>query len=276
MSIESKTKNYPLNTIQLNNSDGGRVLISPYGAHVLSWVPAGGDERLFLSPKAEFRAGAAIRGGIPIIYPQFADLGNLPKHGFARNNMWKVQNVKESSATFCLSENETTWLVWPHQFSAEYSVHINNNGLEMHLSITNQDRKPIIFTAALHTYLRVRSVEDAGVLGLKGSNYLDSTKDNRDTLELSEKVRFRGEVDRIYLDISKPLILSEQDRSLVVDAVGFSDVVIWNPGFEKCALLGDMEPDGYQQFVCMEAAVIGKPVQLEPGFTWQGKQILKN
>jgi glucose-6-phosphate 1-epimerase len=59
-----------------------------------------------------------------------------------------------------------------------------------------------------------------------------------------------------------------------VTASGFPDTVIWNPGPEKAAALVDMEPDGYRSMLCIEAAVIGQPVKLEPGAAWRGTQTL--
>ena len=73
----------------LSTADGARAEIYLHGAHLTSWVPAGGSEALFLSPKAEFVQGSAIRGGVPVIFPQFSDLGPLPKHGFARTLDWE-------------------------------------------------------------------------------------------------------------------------------------------------------------------------------------------
>ncbi len=49
----------------LQAPDGARSEIYLHGAHVTSWVPAGGQERLYVSELAEFRPDAAIRGGIP-------------------------------------------------------------------------------------------------------------------------------------------------------------------------------------------------------------------
>ena len=55
----------------------------------------------------------------------------------------------------------------------------------------------------------------------------------------------------------------------------FSETVVWNPGAELCARLPDMPVDGWRQMLCVEAACIDRPVQLEPGATWQGWQSLR-
>jgi glucose-6-phosphate 1-epimerase len=266
--------NFPSKNIQLKSPDGGVVLISPYGAHVLSWVPAGGDERLFLSPKAEFRAGAAIRGGVPVIFPQFAEMGNLPKHGFARTLPWEVARVSADSAVFWLSENEATWKVWQHRFLAEYMVHCSEGRLEMMLSITNTDIAPFSFTTALHTYLKVKNAAESSVVGVKGLIYRDSANGGKELREDPEQVVFQGEVDRIYLDVPESIQLIDDEQNMVIRAKGFTDAVIWNPGPEKCARLVDMEPDGYLRFVCVEAAALAQPVQLAPGENWRGSQML--
>ena len=62
---------------------GDSALVALQGAHVLSWV-SGGRERLFLSPANHWDGRTAIRGGIPVCFPQFNARGGLPRHGFAR------------------------------------------------------------------------------------------------------------------------------------------------------------------------------------------------
>jgi glucose-6-phosphate 1-epimerase len=266
--------------VRLKSPEGAAARISPYSAHLLSWIPAGdGDERLFLSPKAEFQPGAAIRGGVPVIFPrfaetQFASLGALPKHGFARTQPWEVARANAESAVFWLSENETTYPLWPHRFLAEYTVRIGGNRLEMMLSITNIDIAPFTFTAALHTYLRVSDVRKAAVTGLSGLVYRDSANGEKESRQKSDRVTFPGEVDRIYLETPSTLQLVDEKRTLSISAEGFPDAVIWNPGPEKCAKLGDMEPDGYLQFICVEAAAVARPIRLEPGEIWRGMQSL--
>ena len=66
----------------------------------------------------------------------------------------------------------------------------------------------------------------------------------------------------------------EPHRRLTVAAEGFPDIVVWNPGPQRTAALDDMPPNGYLQMVCIEAAQVGRPVELAPGATWQGSQIL--
>jgi glucose-6-phosphate 1-epimerase len=59
-----------------------------FGANITSWKYRG-VERLFLSSKAIVTGPKAIRGGIPIVFPQFGPEAlpgykALPQHGFAR------------------------------------------------------------------------------------------------------------------------------------------------------------------------------------------------
>lgn len=260
--------------VQLKSPDGASARISPYGAHLLSWMPASGDEQLFLSPKAEFRSGAAIRGGVPVIFPQFSGMGELPKHGFARTQLWEVARANADSAVFWLSENETTRQLWPHRFLVEYTVRIGGNRLEMTLSVTNIDLTPFAFTAALHTYLRVEDVRRAEVAGLSGLVYRDSANGEQEAREESERVTFPGEVDRIYLGAPATLQLADEKRTLAISSDGFTEAVVWNPGAEKGAKLADLELDGYLRFVCVEAAAVARPIQLEPGGIWRGMQTL--
>lgn len=50
------------------------------------------------SDKAVFDNKKAIRGGIPLVFPNFGpwDLG--PQHGFARITMWKLLDEHEASS----------------------------------------------------------------------------------------------------------------------------------------------------------------------------------
>ena len=69
--------------LRLTAADGAQATVLRHGAQIVSWIPAGDQERLYLSPIAAAGPGQAVRGGIPVVFPQFASQGPLPKHGYA-------------------------------------------------------------------------------------------------------------------------------------------------------------------------------------------------
>jgi glucose-6-phosphate 1-epimerase len=83
-----------------------------------------------------------------------------------------------------------------------------------------------------------------------------------------------GEVDRVYVDAPRSLVLREPGRSLTIEAENFPDTVVWNPWEAKCKLLADMPSDAYQHMLCVEPAVISKPLSLAQGEWWVGTQTL--
>lgn len=267
--------NGDLPKLTLAAADGARAEIYLYGAHVTSWTPSGGSEVLFLSPKADFRPGASIRGGTPIIFPQFASMGPLPKHGFARNRAWSFVDAGDDWATLRLSENADNLSVWPHPFELLYTVRVGGPTLEMTLQVRNTSIRPFTFTGALHTYLKVDDLRQVAVRGLQGLRFNDSANGEKESSQPEELLTFPDEIDRVYYNVTDPVSIVVSGPDVIVEKKGFTEVVTWNPGPEKCAALKDMLPDGYLQFVCVEAALIEKPVTLVAGESWVGVQTLK-
>ncbi len=258
--------------------DGARAEIYLYGAHVTSWVPAGGQERLFLSRTAQFDGKAALRGGIPVIFPQFSNFGQLPSHGFARRTSWSFagREIRATSAIahFTLQADEITRQVWPHAFRAELAVTVGGPELTLSLTISNPDAEPFSFTCALHTYLRVSNIHATFLAGLDGIPYLDSTANRVERLQAQGDISIAREVDRIYPDAPDRLVVREPGRSITLEKTGFPDAVVWNPWSKRAAALADLEPEGYQRFLCIEPAAILHPVTLAPGASWTGSQRL--
>jgi glucose-6-phosphate 1-epimerase len=264
--------------VELLAPDGARAEVYLHGAHVTSWAPAGGgDERLFLSTASEFRPGAAIRGGVPVIFPQFAGMGPLPKHGFARTTAWELADggaepAGVATATFRLTDSAATRGLWPHAFVAELAVSVGGPRLELLLSVANTGTSPFAFTGALHTYLRVADLQQTVVSGLAGTRYRDSAAGGAEGVDAEPELRIRGETDRVYLDAPAELEVREPGRATLVRTAGFPDVVVWNPGADRGAALADLEPGGFARMLCVEAAVVGTPVRLGPGERWTGAQ----
>ena len=262
--------------------DGACVEFYTHGAHVASWKPASGEERLFLSRRSTFAPNAAIRGGVPIIFPQFASMGPLPKHGFARVHEWELLRAGrtrkgQGEAQLRLTTSEQTRARWNHAFEATFVAGAQGMSLSLALSVLNGDTEPFEFTAALHTYLLVDDVREATVRGLQGVSYRDAAAGNVQGRQAEEDLAAGAggaELDRIYFGVPAPLEVRDALRRTRVAMTGFTDVVVWNPGQERAATLTDLEPGGWMRMLCVEAAAIGTPVRLEPGERWTGQQTL--
>lgn len=258
--------------VRLHGRNGSAAVVALHGAQVLSWIPADGRERLFLSEHARFEAGAAIRGGIPVIFPQFGERGELAKHGFARNLPWHFIGV-DNLAVFGLTNNPAT-AYWPHAFAARLHVALPGDALEVSLEIKNTGETPFLFNAALHTYLRVHDLDDVTLEGLQGCDYEDSTAGGTLHRENDFELRFNDETDRIYNDVVAPLTLRDGMHSLHIEQEGFPDVVVWNPGATLAASIGDLAPGEHRHFVCVEAGQVLQPELLHPGDSWMSTQRL--
>lgn len=267
--------------VVLRARDGATAGIHHDGAHVTSWRPAPeGDERLFLSGRTELRAGVAIRGGIPVIFPQFAAEGPLPRHGFARTTRWTLDAVErrddgDAEARFALRDTAATRAVWPVSFAASLAVRVGGPRLAVSLGVENTHDAPIDFTAALHTYLRVNDVEQATLEGLCGHRYRESTAPGVLRADTDAVLRPVGEVDRVYVAVPNPVVLREPRRAVEMSSRNLPDVVVWNPGEQKAAKMADMEPGGWRRMLCVEAAAVQERIVLQPGERWEGVQRLR-
>ena len=54
------------------------ALVTPFGAHLLSWRPTGYSDVLWLSSRAVLDGTKAIRGGIPLCLPWFGSPADSP------------------------------------------------------------------------------------------------------------------------------------------------------------------------------------------------------
>ena len=267
---ETEFNNIPC--IRVHN-EGATTLVALHGAHVLSWIPADGRERLFLSERSRFDGATAIRGGVPVIFPQFGERGAFQRHGFARTLPWRFIGVEDDRAVFELRDGERT-AAWLHAFVARLRVALAATRLAITLEVENTGAHAFDFTAALHTYLRVDDVAQAAVQGLQGCDYEDSAAGGMLRRENDYEVAFDGEVDRIYNDVVAPLTLIDGERQLAIEQEGFPDAVVWNPGEPLASRIGDLAPGDWRRFVCVEAAAASKPETLEPGESWSGTQLL--
>ena len=263
--------------IRLHAGNGDTALVALHGAQVLSWVAAG-RERLYLSPKAVFDGQAAIRGGIPLCFPQFNQRGPLPKHGFARNLAWRADGAQAQEGSTRLSlhlvDDERTRAWWPQAFVAQVDVVLSEGQLQVECTVRNTGAVAWDFTVALHSYLRVDDVAQARVQGLDGCARWDAVADVHSLQQ--GPIGFVGEYDSVFASALAPLQLHDGTHRLeVAQSPTMGQTVVWNPGAALCARLADMPPEGHAHMLCVEAAQIDTPVHLAPGASWTGWQRLR-
>ena len=262
--------------LRLTSGDGASAVVSLLGGQVLSWVPPGEKEQLFVSERAVFDGSRPIRGGVPVCFPQFAGLGGLPKHGLVRTRPWDVSDQSQHGGCTLVSlacgDDATSRTQWPHAFRAEVTVAIEGERLDIELSVTNPGETSFAFTGALHTYLRVAEVEEISLEGLYGLDYRDALKADAVVRETAPSLHVDRDVDRVYHDCARPLLLRDSERTLGINAEGFPDVVVWNP-WEGCeARFPDLAPKDFRRLLCVEAAVAQQPQTVAPGEEWWGRQ----
>ncbi|KAG6586093.1 hypothetical protein SDJN03_18826, partial [Cucurbita argyrosperma subsp. sororia] len=274
-----------LDKVVLRDPRGSSAEVYLYGAHVTSWKNDHGEELLFVSNKAIFKPPKPIRGGIPICFPQFSNLGPLDGHGFARIRFWSIDNnppplqTNTSSMTFVdliLKPSEEDARVWPHSYEYRLRVALGPAGelsLTSRVRNTNADGKPFSFTFAYHTYFSVSDISEVRVEGLETLDYLDNLQHRERFTEQGDALTFESEVDKIYLSTpTKIAILDhEKKRTFVVRKEGLPDAVVWNPWDKKAKAMADFGDEEYKFMLCVEAASIEKPIALKPGEEWRGR-----
>jgi glucose-6-phosphate 1-epimerase len=245
------------------------------GAHVAAWTPAGAQPVLFTSRQSHFAPGRAIRGGVPVCFPWFANHAHAPQapaHGFVRNREWTVESLTPEAdgaitVIFSIGERDASHALWPHHFRARHRVRVGR-ALEMTFEVENLDTSSFTYEAALHTYLAVGDARQAAVTGLEGIEFIDKTAAGALAKQPDEPLRFTGETDRVFLDTAATVTLHDPvlDRRITVDKSGSLTTVVWNPWIAKAAAMADFGDDEWPGMVCIETANAGRnAVTLAPG-----------
>jgi len=245
------------------------------GGHVTRWQPHGAAPVLFLSPRAAYAPGKAIRGGVPVVFPWFGAHPTdrqAPMHGFARSRPWRLASSgpgpEESVVLELVLEDDTaTRALWPSAFNLRYRVSVGD-ALELVLEVVNTSPAPFTFEAALHSYLAVGDIRAVGITGLENTTYIDKVDGMTRKRHGAEPLRITGETDRVFLGTRARCVVDDRalDRRLSVDKTGSATTVVWNPWMARAAGIADLEPDDWRRMVCVETAnAADDAVTLEPG-----------
>ena len=253
--------------LDANNS----VSVSLHGATVTSWRQKG-EEVLFLSSKAVFDNKKAIRGGIPICFPQFGPWEQGPQHGFARTTRWSIYHPPTSldegtiTAILELSDTQATRDIWNYQFTLLYSITLTHTSLELKVGVENSGTNPFDFTILLHPYFSVSNVDAISISGFENSQFLDKNKDGAQNTQKENEVKITGATDKIFSNVLGPHAILDPNKNkvVVIHKENFPDTVVWNPWVEGAKKMSDFGDDEFAHMVCVEPGFVSNRYFLEP------------
>lgn len=270
--------------IILTEPSGSSAEVLLYGGQVVSWKNDRREELLFMSTKAVMKPPKAIRGGIPICFPQFGNLGSLEQHGFARNRLWEMDSCasplappkNQSTIDLILKSQEEDIKTWPRSFDLRLRIILSSGKLTLIPRVRNTDNKPFTFTLAMRNYLSVSDISEVRVEGLETLDYFDNLVQRERFTEQADAITFDGEVDRVYLSTPGKIAIidHEKKKTLVLRKEGLPDAALWNPWDKKAKALPDFGDEDYQVMLCLDSAAVENPITLKPSEEWMGRQEL--
>lgn len=241
-----------------------------HGAHLTAWQPAGEQPVIFLSRDSEYEPGKAIRGGVPISFPWFANRHDGkagPSHGFARIQDWTLAFAAlagdDLHLTFTLAPTELSRQLGYDDFRLAYQIIIGRT-LTLRLSVANDATTPLTFEEALHTYYAVTDVRDTTVTGLESTPFTDKIDGMREKPAANAPLTFASATDRVYANTAATCILHDAGgrRRITVEKTNSDTTVVFNPW----KALPDMLADQWSKMLCVETVnAAANMVTLAPG-----------
>ena len=232
--------------------------ISLYGGHIMQWTPIGHKPVIFMSPKAVFAQGKALRGGIPICWPWFGkntEDASLPSHGIARTALWQhagTETLENGAVRIILALPPTQELMPSGALIIEL-------GSELLISLMTMDvQRTMPFSAAMHTYFAVSDYETVAVTGLEECDFIEFA-DNA-VPHCEDPLIPAGHIDRIYHPVAPEQLITIHDpaweRSINIYRDGSSSAVVWNPGEQLAAGMGDLGAEACRGFLALETTAV--------------------
>lgn len=238
-----------------------RAAIALQGAHLLTWQPVSQPNPvLWLSENTPFKTGVPIRGGVPLCWPWFTDLGGEPFHGFARILPWQVASLEESeqalTVTLILTDSEQSRYWWPHAFHLTFTCTLTAEHCALSLSAAGD----FSTTAALHSYLYTPDINGVSIIGTGSSGY-DTVAGKPITLA-KLPLTITQETGIIFSAPDAESVVQDNlaEREIRICHNANSNIVVWNPWQARSTAISDMPDDGYRTFVCVETACIDRPL----------------
>lgn len=296
-----------------HTASGAVAKVYPFGATLASYITSQNREILFVSKLAKTDGSKAVRGGIPLVFPQFGQPNkDMPSHGFLRCNYWErvsdgsYDNEEEAGCEFKLdlrnAEDKTRGdSIWSSSGDGDkvdctvlLKVVVKPTSLTTTLTIRNTgSENSFDYQTLLHTYYKINGSKalcntSCNVVGLEGYN-VDDKITNEKSVQDASPISIDREVDRIYTPSSDKqnnldvVICTGDDGSKVALKATCTDddkklipvsVVVWNPFVEKAKRLGDFDDEEYHDMICVEPGILSGNEGIAPGKEVSFEQVI--
>jgi glucose-6-phosphate 1-epimerase len=224
-------------------------LSETFGAQLLQLQWADGSEIFYLSPLSIATRGTLpARGGVPVLFPQFANLGPGRKHGFARNVQWNALSDQHYQLSIAPNEYDD----WPHSARLELLWEVTGNTFQMCFTVNNSGSTAFEWSGGLHPYWLVPDLLQCQLTGLPFA------------------IEWNGRAYEQLFDASADVVLHCGSFALELQTTGFTQWMVWNPGQEGARDFSDMPAHDWNRFLCVEPVCASQPVTLKPGETFIG------
>lgn len=215
------------------------------------------------------------RGGVPVLFPQFADRGPLKKHGYARDHEFRLVETSSNNGIDSLVTElhilSGTWPSWP--FSALIRLHQTtyDDGAEFRLEIQNLSSEPFEWSGGLHPYFQVGDLRKIELYGLNDVSRKSKLNTGVVYGEQGQIIFDSSEFETLFLTANSLRIVDPvASREMRLECFGFQEWMVWNPGNDLCTQLGDLPADDWKRFLCIEPVAAESKLRLEPGHLFTG------
>ncbi len=180
----------------LNEENGNRLRIVPERGGLISEWRCNGKEILYLDQKRFSQKAQSVRGGIPVLFPICGDLPGdclsllqgdyrMQQHGFARDSQWEIRLLEDQLGIgLSMQDSNLTRASFPYSFLLDMKVRLNNDSLDIKISIKNTSNTIMPFSFGLHPYFNISAFENVTLEGLNPRCLNQVTMLEEDTNEL--------------------------------------------------------------------------------------------
>ena len=171
----------------------------------------------------------------------------LPRHGFARDKEFIVEESDENSITFLLTHDENTLKIYPFKFEFRLIYSLENNTINVTYSVKNTGENKMYFSVGGHPafavpvtentsyndyYLQFNKTETFKRWGLTSEGLIETQPidflADTDKLDLTKELFYDNAIVFKNLESTSVILKSDKtNRQLKFDFEGFSYLGIW-------------------------------------------------